>query len=294
MFALALFMMCLFVGPLCAEKDSDAVFAQFSMKGTEMRPLHCATTGRDYLLYVDLPPSYATHPERKYPVVYLTDAYWTFAMMRPIRLGLLNDGAVPEYIVVGIGYLDETLDYVKEREYELTPAVVDEAPDARTGGSAKFLEAFKTEIIPYVEKSLRADPEFRVYAGHSLGGSFGLYAMYEAPGLFQGIVATSPAVPYPDRWFFKREYELRKRAVGPDHNGHFSLKTRLFMSVGDREWPSFQGDIKAFNEIIGSAGYTDFAYQFRIIDGDAHDGNIAEAYNRGLRFVFENYVHKDK
>ncbi len=133
---------------------------------------------------------------------------------------------------------------------------------------------------------MRADSSFRVLAGHSLGGSFCLLAMYEEPGLFQGIIATSPAVICENRWIFTREIELRTKAVGPDFRGSFALHTRLFMSGADREWTGFFGDIKAFDQIISSGGYSDFAYQFRVIDGDGHDGNTAEAYNRGLRFVF--------
>jgi len=273
---------------LCAQQEQE--FQHCVLNNTELRPFHSEISGRDYLLYIGYPDSYQSNPDKQYPVVYVTDAYWAFVKTYSLGSSLWYDQAVPEYIVVGIGYKDTTVDYNRERLYELTPSKQDygwtAGVDAPMGGARKFLSSIKDEIIPYIEKNTHADPSFRVMAGSSLGGLFSLFCMYEEPGLFQGIIAGSPAVPWDHRWLFKRESELRNAAIGNDGKDTFNLHTRLFMCVGDQEWNEFQGEIQAFDNIISHSGYGDFEYQFRVIDGERHGGNVAEAYNRGLRFVF--------
>lgn len=265
-------------------------FPHVVLSNTEMRPLHSKVTGRDYLLYIAYPDSYASHPQRKYPVVYVTDGYWSFVKMSSLGSALWYDQIVPEYILVGIGYAGENVDYGQERMYELSPSKQSYgwAKNIKVqGGSRKFLDAIKTEIIPYVETNTRAEPSFRVMAGSSMGGLFSLFCMYEEPGLFQGIVAGSPEVDWDNRWLFHRECELRQAALGDDYKGLYHVPCRLFMGVGTAEVADFVGSVEAFDAIIRTGQYADFAYKFLRIEGERHAGNTAELYNRGLRFVFE-------
>jgi len=273
------------------QEQNKADYGHVVLENTWTYPLHSEVTGRDYLLYVGYPDSYASNPERKYPVVYMTDGYWDFIKMNSLGTNLWTDKAAPEYIVVGIGYADKSLRPEIERAYELSPTTVDYGIPSqfkmRMGGSDKFLQAIKTEIIPFVETQTRADPSYRVMAGSSLGGLFSLFCMYEEPGLFQGIIAASPTVSWDHFWLFNRASELRMKAVGDDMSGRFSVPCRLFMSVGNEEPPFYVGEIKAFDQIISCSGYDDFSYKFRIIDGFGHRGSVAEAYGRGLRYVLE-------
>ncbi len=273
-----------------AAPAAPASFPHVVLDTTELRPVHSEVTGRDYRLYIGYPDSYGSKPGRRYPVIYVTDAYWTFVKTHSLGSSLWYDQIVPEYIVVGIGYAGENIDYSKERMFELSPSTMDYGWAkglGRQGGARQFLTAIKTEIIPYVEQNLRADPSFRVMAGTSMGGLFSLFCMYEEPGLFQGIIAASPAVDWDHDWLSRRESELRSIARGGDHTGAFHVPTRLYMSVGTGEWPEFVGAIKGFDKTIGSGAYADFAYKFQLIEGERHAGTVAEAFNRGIRFVFE-------
>ena len=288
---------CLALAPFAAQAQAaDApkaqAFPHVVLENTQMRPIHSNATGRDYLLYIAYPDAYASHPDQKFPVVYVTDGYWSFVKLQSLGSSLWYDQVVPPYIVVGIGYQGQNVNYDKERQYELTPVAwhQDLHPDVRMGGSRAFLDAIKNEIIPYVEKNTRADPSFRVLAGTSLGGLFCLYSMYEEPELFQGIISSAPAVIWGDRWLFSREMQLSMKAGGHDNKTTMRIPTRLFMCAADQEWPVFDGDILAFDQIIKHANYRDFSYEFRMIDGERHGGNVAEAYNRGLRFVFKQMM----
>src|ERR1044071_1604001 len=77
--------------------------------------------GRPYRLHVSVPSSYYKDTSKRYPVVYVTDAYWDFVKIAAIRGSLVYDKVAPEFIVVGFGYAGENLDYGNLRRWELSP-----------------------------------------------------------------------------------------------------------------------------------------------------------------------------
>ena len=81
--------------------------ASYEMADTEMHMMQTSDTrNQDYMLYVQLPTGYEdpSNRHKRYPVIYLLDPYWDFPVVAGARSGLVFDGIVPEYIVVGIGY----------------------------------------------------------------------------------------------------------------------------------------------------------------------------------------------
>src|SRR5512141_2016789 len=74
----------------------SAVAVPYTLSGTEIRPLPRSGNGREYTLYVGLPSSYASSPNRRYPVVYITDGYWDFTLLTWETGNLVVDGLIPE------------------------------------------------------------------------------------------------------------------------------------------------------------------------------------------------------
>jgi predicted alpha/beta superfamily hydrolase len=258
---------------LAAEAASS--YPPHTIPGSELRVLPVTAAGRHYQLSVGLPASYAKETARRYPVVYVTDGYWDFEKLDAIRGALVFDKVAPEFIIVGLGYEGEGLDYGTLRGWELSP--VPRGGDPKTGHAAEFLATIETEIIPFVEREYRADPTHRVLGGASLGGLFTLYAMYSRPALFSAWVAVTPAVAVNDDWLLG--YEQRFAEAGT------RLKGRLFVSMGENEGPGHLSSILRYNSRIAGRKYPDLAYRFRIIDGERHAGMQLESYTRGLRFV---------
>ncbi len=252
-------------------------FPPFAIRNSETRVLAPSANGRHYQLSVALPASYASQPERRYPVLYVTDAYWDFPTVQTSYANIVYDRTVPEFIIVGIGYAGENLDYGKLRQWELPPVTVDK-PLGESGHAAEFLAAIEKELIPFVERTYRVDPSFRVMAGSSLGGLFTLYAMYTKPDLFQGYIAVSPAVAEHQEWLLGYEDEFAR-------SGN-AIKARLFVSGAENEWPWFLAGIKHYAERLPGRHYPGFTYQYRLIDGMRHAGTKAEGYVRGMQFVF--------
>jgi predicted alpha/beta superfamily hydrolase len=272
---------------------AGAVIHRQVIDNTELRVLPRAANGRDYLLYIGLPQSFKAHPERRYPVLYLCDGYWDFNLVNAFYDNLLYDGAVPEYILVGIGYPDQTTgderapkarktpDYERLRRWDLSPVVDQNGrnPD-EWGHAGDFLMVVERELIPFIESNYRGDPGYRVLGGSSLGGLFVLYALFARPNLFNAYIAPSPMVGLGGGWLFKYEEAFAKGGTAPQ------LKTRLFLTAAEKDAPSMVADIKRLSARLSKRAYPNLTYQFRIIDGERHAGTKAESYNRGVRFAF--------
>lgn len=259
-------------------------FPKLTLQNTELRSLSRSFNGRDYMLYVALPPSYRDQPARKYPVLYICDGYWDFTLICGFYGNLIYDKVAPEFILVGFGYQGEKPNYEALRAYDYTP-VPDPVNDPKgegTGHAAEFLAVIEKEIIPFVEREYRADPSFRALGGSSLGGLFTLYTLFTKPTLFQAYIAPSPAAVWADNWLFKHEDEFSKTGT--------ALPARLLMTGASEEWPDFLHGIQRFNEQLKSRSYQGFVYEWRLVDGERHAGTKAESYNRGVRFAFAPLV----
>jgi predicted alpha/beta superfamily hydrolase len=267
----------------CGHDDvlAHGPFPRHSLANTEVRVLPRKASGRAYQLYVSLPDSFDDEPGRRYPVLYLCDGYWDFAMVRGIYANLRFDQAVPELVIVGLGYAGDNPNVGRLRRWDLTPVAATYQGanyDGPTGHAQDFLATIESDIIPLVEREYRGDPGYRVLAGSSLGGLFTLYAMFVRPGLFAGYVAASPAAQWADDWLLTFEAEFRKSAQ--------PLGARLFVSGAEEEPAIILDGVKRFDARMRSVVYPGLAYQFRLVEGEGHSGTKAESYNRGIRFAF--------
>ena len=61
-------------------------------------------TNRVYPVFIQLPKSYKKHPEKIYPVIYLTDAPYTFPIVAGATRFPMNSGKMQQAIIVAISY----------------------------------------------------------------------------------------------------------------------------------------------------------------------------------------------
>lgn len=257
-----------------------ANFPPHVIERSELRVLPRSPNGECYQLHVGLPPSYEQNATRRYPVVFLSDGYWSFPMVAKMRDLLFFDGTVPEFVVVGLGYVGENLDYDKKRWSELSPVAVKGDVEV-TGNGAEFLREVVATMVPFIEAEYRIDPSFRVLMGSSLGGLFSLFAAYARPGFFHAYIAATPAVTIGDDWIFG--FEEKFVASGQ------TLRGRLYLSIGSEEAPLHREGVERFDRRIRSRKSRELSYRCDVIPGMRHCGGIFEAFVRGLSFVFLEY-----
>jgi predicted alpha/beta superfamily hydrolase len=147
-----------------------------------------------------------------------------------------------------------------------------------SGAAPKFLAFLKKELFPLIESNYRVDASQRVLMGHSFGGTFTLYAMFSEPELFRGYVAGSPVVPYGGQFAFEQEAEYA--------SSHEDLPVRLYLFVGSEEQLMYP--VEQFIKALRERKYPSLEMETRTIEGERHAGVKPEAFNRGLRFIFQD------
>ncbi len=261
-----------------------------TLLATEVRTLSAHTIPQDFRISVALPRSYASHPEKYYPTIYLTDATVFFGMVVDITRVTTLCGEFPETIVVGIGYpVDEPLDealqqWERLRDRDLTPLVeipTESSQSDQTGGAAEFLSFIQTELIPTIEREYRADPASRVLAGYSLGGLFALYALFHQPHLFKSYIAGSPALWYGDRVTFT--YEAAYAAA------QSALPVHLYLGIGEEEELFFDGAVVSnfyqFAARLESRKYEGLLLTRHVVENCAHCASAAPLFQAGIQAV---------
>lgn len=247
--------------------------------------------GRSYRIFISQPAEPA--PPGGYPVLYVLDANSNFGTVtetlrmqgrRPERTGISSA------LVVGIGYpTDEPFDaarrgydYVVHSPGATSPkhgegGMLD--PDSG-GGAADFLSFITEELKPAVEKRYAIDRQKQTLLGHSFGGFFTLYTLFQRPQAFQNYLALSPSVWWNDRSLLRDQEKFiasRKPADAP---------INLFVAVGSREETSKipmvtdSREIAARMQSVTDRGVTT---QFFLVEGEDHGSIVPTTISRALR-----------
>ncbi len=264
-----------------AEKTT---YPEYSVPGSVVRVLPRTVEDREYQLIIGLPADFEKSPDKRYPVVIVTDGYWDFLKINSIKGSLVYDKTVPDFITVGIGYAGEGLNYGELRCRDLSPVVFPNMGPKTSGQAGEFLELIEKTIIPLIERDYRGDPERRVLAGASMGGLFAIYAMYTKPELFCAYIAATPATIIGGDWILRYEDEFVKAGK--------TLNARLYFTVGENEALDFRGSIERFERHLAARKLPGLTYVYRMIEDEDHGSVQWESYVRGLRFAFADELKK--
>lgn len=228
-------------------------------------------------LTVWLPPSYESS-DAFYPVIYVLDAPMTFAFAAQGALITYFDEAMPEVLVVGVGEpLTSAYQWGAHRARDYSPRPVPDDPSS--GHASTFFDALQQEIVPLVDSHYRANPSDRALWGHSFGGAFAVYALLERGGLFQRVIATSPAV-------FEQGVQLLDPDAWPPPAA--SVPASLFTSVGSQD-TEYRPGVDWLRDQVRARDYADLRFESVIIPGCGHIGASTFGYLTGLRFVFPDF-----
>lgn len=250
----------------------------FELSHTHRVALNSAS-GTAYELVVSLPASYKASPDKKYPVLYYTDAYWDAPLLSAIYLDLAFDGLIPEMIMVGLSYSGDKPDYPTLRRYDLTLSkdISDRRP---SGGGDAFLAFIKTAVIPKIERDYRAESDNRTLAGWSLGGLFTIYTMYKEPDLFNRHIAISPSISWNSGFInqIDDEYFRTKK----------ELESRLFVSYAADENFAFKSAISDFQIKLDKRNYRKQSLMNYVVENMGHAGGKSVGYSQGLVWIWKD------
>ncbi|WP_217875372.1 alpha/beta hydrolase [Pseudoalteromonas shioyasakiensis] len=167
---------------------------------------------------VQLPKSYQTHPNKRYPVIYRLDGAGNLPLINAVLERLQQNDQAPEVIVVAIESTNRLRDFYPTVNKE------PQGPVGEGGGAAKFLAFVEQELMPLVNNQYRTH-DYRVIAGASAAGVFALYAMQAEPELFQAHIAYSPAV-----WW---NYGAPAKSLNTFVTKAKSINSYVYMNIGE-------------------------------------------------------------
>ncbi len=257
--------------------DQDSSTA-FELPHTHKQVLQ-SPSGIPYELVISLPASYKNSPNKRYPILYYTDAQWDAPLLSSIYLDLTFDRAVPEFVMVGITYSGVNPNYTALRTKDLTPTK-DKSFVRDSGDGEKFLKFIKEAIIPKIESEYRIDKTQRTIAGWSFGGLFALYAMYSEPELFKRCIAVSPAIPWDNKYINQLDDKFFKE--------NKKINARLFISYGKNESAPFVASVSEFQNKLKSRNDSNLQLMSYSAENMGHAGTKASAYAQGLVWAWKD------
>jgi predicted alpha/beta superfamily hydrolase len=258
------------VSPIATEVPEQRDEQQEGLGGEMVKTeLYSEEIGDTFVIDVSLPEGYETNPQKRYPVLYLTDGNWRRGQHETIHAMSVN-GEIEELIIVGISYPDSyNVNQIRERDL--------------ITGADEFLDFIVDDVIPYVDGQYRTDEDRRTLWGSSWGGYFALYAMSsykeKTEGVFENYISVSPTF-----WretggqdLFAREEDLYRLTE--------ALPIGLYMAVGALE----DDFIDPFNRFVAQIEQRDYAglhFEHSIVPGlDHYTVAEPELYN-ALRLFY--------
>jgi len=245
------------------------------VRDSELRRLDSAILGERLEIDVGLPRGYKQETA-SYPVVYVLDAETNFGATSYIARRLTKSADIPPVLVVGVAYDTSYEDFYVKRARDLTPVAVSRFPGS--GGAARFVRFLDKELFPFVAAHYRVRAGDRTLYGHSLGGLFAYYVLFDHPGLFQRVLAVSPSIWYADRDLVARERAASERGDQP--------RGILYTAVGSDESGYFVADWKELTTHLRSRHYPALKMKSELLPGENHRSIFGVAFTNGLRYVF--------
>lgn len=263
----------------------------YEIIGSEVWDVADPVSGRTYQVFVALPPSYAKSPERRYPVLYVTDAGYGFPVIGQIGRRLNGGGQkVEEFIMVGLSYaVGEEGMPSRRRDYTPTPAGAHDAPrDAVHGKGEAYISYLRTQVFPFVGMKYRGDEARRLFLGHSYGGLLGTQILLTEPEMFSGYILGSPSLWYDHNIMEELEREYAKI--------HRDLRASVYMYVGEYEDKkagdpryakryNMASDARKLERALSSRGYPSLRIKLEVLNDEDHLSVAPRGFTHGLKFL---------
>lgn len=294
---LILFYSVTFIDLTSQEKQRPQVenHPKVTIPNTEFRSLQSKVLGQEMEIYLKIPVSYYSSPQKVYPVLYMTDGNRSFPMLANIlNLFEVPRPTDPEILVVGIGYkIRDMTDWGAWRMRDLTPTndpsvdtimnklltgISGRQYKVKSGDAAKFLEFIANEVIPFVQSNYRASPVTRGIGGYSYGGLFSLYVLFKQTELFNIYYAGSPSINYDNGILFKYEKEYA--------SSHKDMSAKIFMSAGGSEDSLTIANIEMMGNFLKSHSYSGLKIVTQVFPGETHVSCIPSSITRALNVLY--------
>lgn len=206
-----------------------------------------------FIVHVSLPPEY--DESKEYPMIVMTDGVWRLSDHPELRPLMVN-GEIEPVIMVSIGYPnDYNYNEIRERDLVRDPE--------------SYLHFIVDNLVPYLSEIYSVDPENMTLTGHSYGGHWAYYALFNSDTIgkntFKNYYIGSPSIGEKSYgqmiFYFENEYYKRCK----------ELDCRVYVTVGADEEFDFIAIIESFVKDIEKHDYSGLELTYEVIEGYDHD-----------------------
>lgn len=232
----------------------------------------------NFIVHVTLPPDF--DPEKTYPAFVLTDGVWRFGNHPALRKEMENGNAGDALLVsIGYDYSMNGMDDTNRKKYFCEK-------------DKEFLDFITDNLMPYLGEQYNVDFSNSTLYGHSLGGTFAHYAVFNSDKYenqpFGNYIIGSPAFWSPGFLPYANLSEVKSEYGYFDRND--TLDKRIFICAGADEDPVYEeyyGDndstlegVENLTKRLESYGFTNF--ECKLYPGSGHYEFIPEMLNEVL------------
>lgn len=193
----------------------------------------------------------------------------------------------PLPVIASLGYVGEKAYFIAERTHDYTPRVHGEA-FAKGGNVEQFYQFMVSQLKPYVLAQTAQEnitiTEQSLF-GHSFGGVFTLYALFNHPDAFQRYIAASPSL-----WWGKGEWITQDKWQQIPNNVAVTItlgeleETPDFSQMSEEQRLRYQTRSswltpRQLCDYLTDAGKT---CQFYLFTGKGHGSSIPDAIKTAL------------
>ncbi|WP_425254303.1 alpha/beta hydrolase [Janthinobacterium sp. NFX145] len=284
----------LFIVLCCLAVSALAAPASYVLENTEVRDIRAQALKRDYQLYVALPDSYR-QGNKRYPVLFVVDANYSFAIVRNIAQRLNKHAGMEEVVVVGLSYANgDGGVYSRRRDYTPTTPRKHEYRSDMPGRQPAFGEAkaygqfVSGEVFPFIASNYRVNMQRKVFIGHSYGSLLGLQFLLTQPRTFEHYILGSPSLWYDAGVMFDRE-----QAYAASHK---DLPASVFFGIGSleklaagkkrsrsEEDADMVADLREFDGKLKSRKFPGLTSRLRVFEDEDHASVFPFVLTHGLR-----------
>jgi len=246
---------------------------------------------RGYQVFVALPPSYAAQPQRRYPVLYATDADYAFPIIRQLARRLNVEGPqVEEFILIGLSYgKGEDGGVSRQRDYTPTPNGPSTAsPNAIHGQAQAYQQYLRDQVKPFVNAQYRADPAKAIFLGHSYGALLGTQILFTEPGLFSSYILGSPSLWYDKRHALKLEASYAKKNQDLNAKVYLYVGEYEALRKGDRRYNQtvdMVADNRALEAALQSRKYPSLTLKSAVLNDEDHLTVAPRGFMQAMKYL---------
>jgi len=219
-------------------------------------------------IYITLPRDYKAN--EPHSVFYYPDANIKSGnkIREILRDSVLKPG-LTKTIFVGIGHRGNFHE-LRRRDFTV-PEVVGKDTfglAANFGQIAHFYQFMKTELIPYINGHYQTNTSNNSLLGHSFGGLFTVYALFQHDTVFKHFYALSPSL-----WVSNYAvYTFNRLGEQP------GIKQDIFFATGSLEVLNrIKAGTDQLDDFLHSKKYPSLDFQYKIYTGETHNSEVPDA-----------------